>query len=241
MTRFRRSSHYRTSRYGYTYLVSEHDVDRYDWERSSRVRGKRSRSQLAALRAYSGTTAAFVNPNAKCPVCGASVFYYQNEHGSKVFFDELGPPWPKHPCENNSLYESGRTNIDGLGPSAPVVRAAGERELIDRYRRDLSIDRRRDFRSLYGSAPPTGARVLKRLRAGRIALLILASLSGEPATVFLHCQKLPRSVGEGTIVFLAKSRLSFFDSSTMQPKDVPIKRVRGAGSFVKLWLTGGEP
>lgn len=40
----------------------------------------------------------YVNPNAKCPVCGAGVFFYANEHGSRVFFDDLGPPWPKHPC-----------------------------------------------------------------------------------------------------------------------------------------------
>ena len=25
-------------------------------------------------------------------------FFYQNEHGSRVFFDSLGPPWPKHSC-----------------------------------------------------------------------------------------------------------------------------------------------
>ena len=41
-------------------------------------------------------------PNAKCPVCGESVFYYCNEYGSSVFFDELGPPWPKHPCTDNN-------------------------------------------------------------------------------------------------------------------------------------------
>ncbi len=40
-------------------------------------------------------------PNASCPVCGKSVFFYQNAHGSRVFFDELGPPWPKHPCTDN--------------------------------------------------------------------------------------------------------------------------------------------
>ena len=40
----------------------------------------------------------YVNPNASCPVCGDRVFYYKNTHGSSVFFDELGPPWPKHPC-----------------------------------------------------------------------------------------------------------------------------------------------
>src|SRR5687767_5375763 len=44
----------------------------------------------------------FVNPNARCPVCGDAVFFYQSPEGGKVFFDELGPPWPKHPCTNNT-------------------------------------------------------------------------------------------------------------------------------------------
>jgi hypothetical protein len=43
-------------------------------------------------------------PNARCPVCGASVFFYQNEYGSRVFFDSLGFDWPKHPCTDNSRY-----------------------------------------------------------------------------------------------------------------------------------------
>ena len=34
----------------------------------------------------------------RCRFCGAEVFYYEDQFGSKVFFDELGPPWPKHPC-----------------------------------------------------------------------------------------------------------------------------------------------
>jgi hypothetical protein len=45
-------------------------------------------------------------PNAKCPVCWCRVFFYQNEYGSRVFFDALGPPWPKHPCTDNSWYAS---------------------------------------------------------------------------------------------------------------------------------------
>lgn len=40
----------------------------------------------------------FTIPNASCPVCGASVYFYQSPYGGRVFFDELGPPWPKHPC-----------------------------------------------------------------------------------------------------------------------------------------------
>lgn len=37
-------------------------------------------------------------PNARCPVCGATVYFYSSPSGGRVFFDELGPPWPKHPC-----------------------------------------------------------------------------------------------------------------------------------------------
>jgi hypothetical protein len=44
----------------------------------------------------------YVNPNARCPVCGKTVFFYQSEYGGRVFFDELGPPWPKHLCTDNS-------------------------------------------------------------------------------------------------------------------------------------------
>jgi hypothetical protein len=43
----------------------------------------------------------YVNPNAICPVCGTGVYFYANRFGSRVFFDELGPPWPKHPCTDN--------------------------------------------------------------------------------------------------------------------------------------------
>ncbi|MDX3808485.1 MAG: hypothetical protein QHC89_19110, partial [Bosea sp. (in: a-proteobacteria)] len=42
--------------------------------------------------------ACYVNPNARCPVCDQPVFFYANAAGSRVFFDDLGPPWPKHPC-----------------------------------------------------------------------------------------------------------------------------------------------
>lgn len=37
-------------------------------------------------------------PNARCPVCRASVFFYRSPDNGRVYFDSLGPPWPKHPC-----------------------------------------------------------------------------------------------------------------------------------------------
>lgn len=44
------------------------------------------------------SSSGYTTPNAMCPVCGATVFYYEHPNGARVFFDELGPPWPKHPC-----------------------------------------------------------------------------------------------------------------------------------------------
>lgn len=45
----------------------------------------------------------YTNPNAYCPVCNQRVFFYRSPFGGSVFFDELGPPWPKHPCTDHSL------------------------------------------------------------------------------------------------------------------------------------------
>ncbi|SFO95689.1 hypothetical protein SAMN04488060_0962 [Qipengyuania nanhaisediminis] len=59
-------------------------------------------------RGWFRTPEAFTDPNALCPVCGASVFYYQNSFGSRVFFDDLGWPWPKHPCTDNPIAQSAK-------------------------------------------------------------------------------------------------------------------------------------
>ena len=34
----------------------------------------------------------------KCTRCGDRIFYFSCNCGSKVFFDDLGPPWPVHDC-----------------------------------------------------------------------------------------------------------------------------------------------
>ena len=50
------------------------------------------------FRTYGDLLKGFTNPNAKCPTCGLKVYFYESPSGGRVFFDELGPPWPKHPC-----------------------------------------------------------------------------------------------------------------------------------------------
>jgi hypothetical protein len=47
------------------------------------------------------TVASYINPNAHCPVCGASVFFYRSRYNGRVFFDDIGWPWPKHGCTDN--------------------------------------------------------------------------------------------------------------------------------------------
>ena len=36
----------------------------------------------------------------RCQYCKKyPIFYFECDHGCKVFFDELGDPWPLHKCE----------------------------------------------------------------------------------------------------------------------------------------------
>lgn len=64
----------------------------------------------------------FTIPNARCPRCGASVFFYRSPYGGSVFFDELGPPWPKHPCmDNDDPLRSAVQEVIGLKPLADTT------------------------------------------------------------------------------------------------------------------------
>lgn len=42
------------------------------------------------------------SPNALCPKCSAEVYFIRPQNGGAVWFDELGPPWPKHPCMDST-------------------------------------------------------------------------------------------------------------------------------------------
>ncbi|MBI3881649.1 MAG: hypothetical protein HY301_16495 [Verrucomicrobia bacterium] len=66
----------------------------------------------------------YVNPNATCPRCGKSVYFYQSPFGGRVYFNELGPPWPKHgpspwecPDEEDELSRTARITPSVFHPS----------------------------------------------------------------------------------------------------------------------------
>ncbi len=47
----------------------------------------------------------------RCKYCGGQVFYFSCDCGSKVFFDDLGPPWPEHRCFEYLSAQYGRDFI----------------------------------------------------------------------------------------------------------------------------------
>jgi hypothetical protein len=88
MSKFHRSGHYRTNSYGTRYWVSGHTVDRSDFDYNplaTKLDPGRIFSELARQKRnsnYVGRTSASTIPNANCPECGASVYFYQNDLGS---------------------------------------------------------------------------------------------------------------------------------------------------------------
>ena len=56
-----------------------------------------------------------------CKICGVDVFYFQCDCDSRVFFDELGPPWPIHDCLDNSEPSAPRPSSDAYFKSTQGV------------------------------------------------------------------------------------------------------------------------
>lgn len=75
------------------------------------------------IRTYRDLQLGFTIPNVHCPVCGVLVFFYTSPYDGRVFFDSLGPPWPKHGCTDTGqplVYTSDTSKTTEL----PVDKAA---------------------------------------------------------------------------------------------------------------------
>ena len=85
----RRKGHMRTSKNGVTFPVREHAFQS----------GAASREFTLTWRGCEARINGSTTYQMHCPHCKKPVFFYRNDAGSRVFFDALGKPWPKHDCE----------------------------------------------------------------------------------------------------------------------------------------------
>jgi hypothetical protein len=237
MTRFWRNGFFRWSAQGTEHWVEGHWVERDAWDRSD---GTFYCRVLAAYRADERATARYVDPNATCPVCGASVFFYQNEFGSRVFFDELGPPWPKHPCTDNSGVS--RPISKGKTRTEPELRLRSEANTISDYLKEAGVDLVARFKRGYGHAPWNLYRVAGRFRAPGATLLVLTEPfgAGDAQLKYVSAQKIPAVVQTGTSVYLKRGRLSYFDVRVMEPREMQVAPLRAAADFARSLIGSDE-
>lgn len=72
---------------------------------------KTSPREIAEQRPEAEIRESFCRPTV-CRRCGASVYFVEH-NGGKVVFDQLGWPWPKHPCFDSESFQSSKfSNLD---------------------------------------------------------------------------------------------------------------------------------
>jgi hypothetical protein len=169
-----------------------------------------------ALLAHSGAnrsySACFVVPNAKCPVCGESVYYYQNDAGSRVFFDELGWPWPKHPCTDSA------TKIQPLS-TTPRARTTKDVLEIVKAAQQLDFDPAVKFRFSFGDSPWDLLCVESIRRSGfenRVEARSISPLLDQPLYLAFVSAKIVPVVGD-FFGFDGES-VSVLEAGSLQPK-----------------------
>lgn len=220
MSTYRRRGHYRRGPNGQRVWVSSHDVTRSGGSKYSYTQPpQRRRPSMTTIPTAPGPrqqTPKWAEPNARCPVCGAAVYFYKNEAGSRVYFDEIGPPWPKHPCLDIPFFTRPDPAFEGpceepkpLSPKSVSVRASGASQLRS-------------------ATQPSGGS-----KTGYRAFIVQDSESGEKRTI-LHVQELfgsqPVQLWDvegkitpepGQLVFVSDMDVSYFDISEMSIIQLP--------------------
>lgn len=222
MTTYRRRGHYRRGPNGQRVWVSSHTVTRsrrkqYPYRASN---SKSPRTRAVAPKAPPPWSIRWAKPNGRCTVCGAPVYFYANEFGSRVYFDEIGPPWPKHPCTVTS-------DAQGTGATrgrriAPLIYSPtkGRRKLAAAHR----IDRNPQLQPFSRPRTSTTSQPFTLRRA----------LHGTGGT-HLHLQRLFETsvpeVWESTVnvslqpdqvVFIDEGHLSYMDLGRMEVVRFPV-------------------
>ncbi|SMQ85912.1 hypothetical protein SAMN06295905_3207 [Devosia lucknowensis] len=199
-------NHYRDCTCGWCVNNGRSRINRAELSASYRVHEAKAFLQRNGARSVTGC---YVNPNAKCPVCGAAVFFYANAAGSRVYFDDLGPPWPKHPCTDNPTK---RIKEHAKFTGAPARRAPGlTYELVEAAK----------TADLYQSAQH-GARwlllvVVSVIRRGTMNTILADHVESYTAKrITLTCRSESPMFEVGDFLSMKGAQFSFFDKVSME-------------------------
>lgn len=234
MSTHRRQGHFRRGPNGQQVWVQPHDVTRSGGSTNSYTPSPRPTIRIgnAAVpsvpRVSRPKSTLWVEPNARCPVCGAAVYFYKNEAGSRVYFDEVGPPWPKHPCIDIPFYTRPSAEFEGqlVAPSPRLPSTRGSKTTLSRRQRSDERDQSSSSRAFQAfTVQGTEARKDK-------TLIQLAPVSGHGPGRTLHVNG-SRTVPEGQLVFLSGLSISYFDVARMSVTQFPVGAIAESTSVPK--------
>jgi hypothetical protein len=202
------------------------------------VRGEFKRRDAEALllrNAVSSISGCYLNPNARCPKCDAPVFFYANRFGSRVYFDDLGPPWPKHPCMDKPRYRSGPVEI----PAAIAKRPRGSMtELLDAARTAGHNVEDNPWRMMQVEEVTAGASGTKiRLTGLQFddEVLVISIADG-------------KGIETGDVLSVGDGKVSYFDMTAFEPRVIvapeatsqATERIKHLRARVWAWMNSGH-
>jgi hypothetical protein len=219
-------------------------VDRDDWSRSGGIDlggidfGFAAKTRLAENGVIGSRSARFIAPNAKCPVCGEPVFYYQNEFGSRVYFDEIGWPWPKHPCTDNSTDRSSRLRrVSEFALTVPATRLPDESSAISL---DLNLsghDPDIYFSQRYRQRPWELMVVRKVFRDGNLNIVVADSLERE-RQVYFTFESRRRLLSRETVFSMKRGKISVLETKDFSVHEITVRIYKKFKDFVSLIPSG---
>lgn len=194
---------------------------RTDYKNGFRERDARHLLKQLGANSVSGC---YVNPNAQCPCCGVPVFYYANAAGSRVYFDDLGPPWPKHPCTDNPRRS---ILLDATHTDRPTRRSKGEVKELLSAASTAGLSRFRSFGKRH-EGEWTLVVIMAVDRRGQENRVEGELLDSETAEAFrFTCRSEAPLFQVGDLVSVNGNQISFVDHETLLPV------VFAAGSWVE--------
>jgi hypothetical protein len=197
MKTFIRRNHTRTNSNGTTFNVSRHLVNQSTTSGAHNSISRKSQPP------------GFLVPNAECPVCHAHVFYYQNEAGSRVFFDTAWPNWDKHPCTDN-------------GDAS-----------INIFKKSPAVDHKYIPGTIENNELRTGkvSHIYKNGGNYHIVADVVINKIGD--VLMLQCKSQEIGLNQGDLIFVLDHRMSFIDKLTLKPTILRVAEFKTTNEFFR--------